>query len=135
MKKFLSLFIGFACAILLSGCHKPNTIILFNKYPITKENFLQNSSEFDIGQKIYYLFITEKSLDTDMIRVRVIKRAEKAGYEAINVVYSNDFRLRKDQIFYYSDYLIMNESGYYCMMIYASNRLDMPLYKADFRIK
>lgn len=119
----------------LTACNKAPTIILFNREPITKENFLQNSTEFTVGKKIYYIFITEKPLKTDSIRIRIIKRDEKVNFNTTSIVYSNDFRLYKDQIYYYNDYIVMNEAGYYCMAIYACNKLDRPLVIGDFRVK
>lgn len=118
-----------------TACNKPTTIILFNREPITKENFLKNSTEFTVGKKIYYIFITEKPLKTDSIRVRILKKDDKANFAATKIVYSNDFRLYKDQIYYYNDYIVMNEAGYYCMVIYACNKLDRPLIIGEFRVK
>lgn len=120
---------------LLTACNKPQTIILFNSAPITKENFLTNATEFSVGKKIYYIFITEKPLKTDSIRIRILKRDEKVNFEITKSVYSNDFRLYKDQIYYYNDYIVMNDAGYYCMVIYAKNKMDRPLVTADFRVK
>lgn len=125
-----------ACVIFFcTACDKPTTIILFNNYPITKENLLNNSTEFKVGKKFYYIFITEKQLESNFIRVRILKREPKADYIANKVVYSNDFRLNKDQIFYYTDYMVMNDTGYYYMLIYSKNRLDKPLATADFQVK
>lgn len=123
------------CLFAFSACHKPNTIILFNKSPITKDNFLNNTVEFTVGSRIYYLFISEKPLKTEYIRVRILKRDSKANMQAIKMFYSNDFRLNKDQVYYYNDYIVMNESGTYCMAIYALNALDKPLAVADFKVK
>lgn len=120
---------------LFTACSKPTTIILFNNAPITKDNFLNNATEFFAGKKIYYLFITEKKLDTEFIRVRVLKRNEKVDYEITGLAYSNDFRLYKNQIYYYNDYIVINEAGYYCMVIYTKNRLTTPLVTANFRVK
>lgn len=128
---FLVLFFAFT----LCGCVKPTTIILFNKEPITKENLLNNSSEFTVGKRIYYIFITEKPLETNEVRVRVLKKEEKADFEINKIAYSNDFRLNKDQVYYYNDYIVMHEAGYYCMAIYAKNNMQSPLAMADFRVK
>lgn len=118
-----------------TACHKPNTIILFNTAPITKENMLNNATEFVAGKRIYYIFITEKPLTCQYIRVRIIKRDDKAQNQAIKMFYSNDFRLNKDQIYYYNDYIVMNESGNYCMIVYARDKLSIPLAVADFKVK
>lgn len=133
-KRFFIFFI-LCFSLFFSGCDKPKTIILFNKNPITKENFLNNSTEFPVETKIYYLFITEKPLNTNMIRVRIVKRDEKAGNQLTSLVYSNDFRMFKDQIYYYNDYIVINATGCYCMQIYSTTALDKPLAVADFRVK
>jgi len=134
-KKFLVFLALFVCTIfMLCGCAKPTSIILFNKFPITKENMLQNSSEFVAGRRIYYIFITEKPLETDMVRVKVIKREEKANFALGKIVYSNDFRLNKDQVYYYNDYIVIHEAGYYCMAIYDKNDMERPLMIGDFRV-
>lgn len=110
-------------------------MILFNKNPITKENFLNNSTEFPAGTRIYYLFITEKTLTSNIIRIRILKRDEKANNQPIKLVYSNDFRMFKDQLYYYNDYIVMNDPGNYCMLIYSTTALDKPLAVADFKVK
>ena len=117
------------------GCNKPKTIILFNTIPITKENLLSNSSEFVVGKRIYYIFITETPLKTELIRVRVLKRDEKANFAINKLAYSNDFKLYKDQVYYFNDYVVIHEAGYYCMAIYAKNNMKRPLAVADFRVK
>lgn len=134
-RKQLFLVLFLFLTLFLTACHKPNTIILFNTAPITKENLLNNATEFVAGKRIYYIFISQKPLTSPYIRVRIIKRDEKARFDAVKIFYSNDFRLNKDQIYYYNDYIVMNEAGTYCMVIYSRDRLDMPLAVADFKVK
>lgn len=135
-KKLFFLILCFSFMFILCGCDKPNkSMILFNKYPITKDNFLTNSSEFTVGRRIYYIFISEEPIDADFIRVRILKRDEKVNYVATKLVYSNDFKPYKDQVYYYNDYIVMNEAGTYCMLVYAGNNLNGPLTIADFRVK
>lgn len=133
--RILNLLLVFCFSLMLTACEKPKTILLFNTQPITKNNLLNNSSEFQIGQKIYYIFITENPLKTDGVRIRVLKRDEKALNEVTKMVYSNDFRLYKDQIYYYNDYIVIHEAGNYCMVIHAKNGLDRPLVIGDFKVK
>lgn len=134
-KKFIYLFLIICVSLGLSGCKAPKTVILFNNYPITKENLLSNASEFTVGKRIYYIFLTQNPLKTNLIRVRVLKKEGKDSFEPIKLVYSNDFRLNKDQVYYYNDYIVMNDSGDYTMVIYSRDELDKPLVIADFRVK
>ena len=133
-KRFVNTVLIISLSFTLSGC-KPDAMILFNSCPITKENLLNNATEFTAGKKFYYIFINQTPLKTNMIRVRLLKREEKAHYEINKLVYSNDFRLNKDQVYYYNDYLVLYEAGHYYMVIYARDSLDRPLASADFRIK
>jgi len=137
MKKLLCFLLFLSVAAGLCGCSasRQKNVILFNHEPITKENLLQNATQFDINKRIYYVFMTEDKLSSDFIRVRVMKREEKADFVQSKLAYSNDYRLYKDQIYYYNDYIVMHEAGYYCMVVYAKNRLDIPLASADFQVK
>lgn len=137
MRKFIYLLLLLCVTVGLCGCNPDaqRNVILFNKEPITKENLLQNATQFNINKRIYYIFMREKKIDCDFVRVRIIKREEKANFGLSKLVYSNDYRLYKDQIYYYSDYIVMHEAGYYCMVVYAQNRLDKPLATADFQVK
>ena len=134
IKTFLLLLIMFF-GLLQCGCNRQQSIILFNNFPITKANLLKNSTEFVAGKRIYYVFITELPLATTQMRVRVLKRDEKANNQAIKLVYSNDFKLYKDQVYYYNDYIVINEGGAYCMEVYAKNDLSAPMAIADFMVK
>ncbi len=134
-KKFISFILLICVSLGLSACQNEKAIILFNNNPITKETLLNNATEFTAGKRIYYIFITQKPLKTNLIRIRILKKAGKSAFVPVKLVYSNDFRLNKDQIYYYNDYIVINESGDYCMAIYARNALDKPLAIASFRVK
>lgn len=134
-KKFLYLFLILILCIYLTACGKTKSMILFNKDPITRANFLDNSTQFTKGTRIYYLFITQKPIKTEYIRIRVFKREEKGDMTVSSkICYSNDFRLSKDQIYYYNDYIVMNEAGYYQMAVYLLDSLKSPFAVADFRV-
>lgn len=133
-QKVLLLFLALSCLFLFSACNKNAPIILFNKEPITRETLLNNSTQFVKGKRFYYIFITQKPLKVNSIRVRIYKRDEKANMCLSKMAYSNDFRLAQDNIYYYSDYFVMNEVGYYCMMVFAADNLKQPLAIADFQI-
>lgn len=135
-KNFWVLILIALFSLILTGCSYYRTLIIFNNVPITKENVLSNASSFISGKKIYYLFMTEKKLKTDLIRVRVLKKEGKGNIkEPTAVVYSNDFRLSKAQVYYYDDYIVINDTGEFCMIIYSRYALDKPLAFADFRVK
>lgn len=133
-KALVSIFLGLSLC-LFSGCGKQKTIILFNKYPITKENLLNNATQFPVDKRIYYIFMTQKPLDTKMVRVKIYKRDEKANYHVTKLVLTVDSKLTKDQVYYYTDYIVMHDTGNYFMAVFAMNSMDKPLAVADFKVK
>lgn len=139
MKKFLTIAAIIFVGLFLTACKPPtpHSIILFNKYPITKETFLNNSTEFDLDKRIYFVFMTEKPLNknNEKIRIKIYKRDSKANDFVSKLVYCKDFRLMKNDIYYYTDYFVMNEKGTFCMMVYKMDRLDRPEAVADFKVK
>ena len=106
-----------------------------DKNPITKETLLNNSTEFVAGKRIYYIFISTKPLNTQEVRIRVYKRDSKVFNQITKMVFSNDFRLSQDQIYYYQDYIVISNGGEYCMAVYAKNDLERPKAIADFKVK
>lgn len=119
----------------LTGCNRQKAIILFNSNPITKQNLLENSNEFVKNQRFYYIFISEKPIKSNMARIRIFKRDSKANNQPTKLICSNDYKLRKDQVYYYNDYAVINDAGEFCMVIYATSNLKKPLAVADFRLK
>lgn len=111
---------------------EPQAIILFNKNPITINNVLENATEFQTDKRIYYVFMSKKEIQPNVIRVKVYKRDAKARHQITKLAYSNDFKLNAGEVYYFSDYIIMHDGGEYCMMVYSKERLDKPLAMADF---
>ena len=70
-----------------------------------------------------------------MVRIKIYKRDEKANFSVTKVAFTADFKLNKDQVNYYNDYIVMHEPGYYYMAVFAMNSMDKPLATADFRVK
>ncbi len=121
--------------IFLSGCVKQQAFVCFNNRPITEDTVLSPVSEFNQGEKIYYLFFSKKALTNDYIRIQVFKQGDsiqRGGYEMVRV---KDYRLMKDEVYYQTDYFILHESGRYIMQIYNPQNLNIPLASGEFRVK
>lgn len=135
MKAVLCIFFSYLLlCIPLHFKKKPKAVILFNNVPITKENALDNRTSFQTGKRIYYILITKKELKSDTIRVKVYSRKASANNTRNSLVYCNDFRLNKDNVYYYTDYIVMNSAGEYNMAIYSTDRLDVEITSADFKV-
>lgn len=134
-KLLISISLILLLSLGLSGCNKNAPIILFNREPITTENVLNNSKNFLIGERIYYLFITQKPLKSPYIRVQVIKKDEKVEFWGTKVVYSNDYKLSKDQVYYYDDYIVIGEKGHYFLLVFSKYNLEKPVAYSDFFVR
>lgn len=130
------LFVLFVLSIfLLCGCVYDRGIILFNTEPITKENALTDQINFNVGSRVYYLFIAPKRMQNDYIRVQVFKMTDKAPWGGNEVVRTKDFRLMKDQRYYHTDYFTFHESGKYVMQVFSIDDFQHPLAVDFFFVK
>ena len=133
MKKLLLLLV--ICVFIFTGCKYDRGIILFNTQPITRENALNNSKVFVVGQRVYYLFLAPKRMDNDYIRVQVFKMTDKAPWGGNEVKRTKDFRLMKDEKYYHTDYFVLHEKGRYVMQVFSMDDLQNPLSIGDFYVK
>lgn len=120
---------------LLTGCVYDRGIILFNTEPITKENALTDQINFQVGNRVYYLFIAPKRMKNDYIRVQVFKMIENAPWGGNEVVRTKDFRLMKDQRYYYMDYFTFHTPGKYVMQVFSMDDFQHPLAVDFFFVK
>ena len=119
----------------LSGCKNDKAMILLNHRPITKETILDNSKVFVVGRRIYYILLLKKPLTSEFIRVQVLKKDEKTTVAGVKIQYAEDFRLYKDQVYYYNDYVVIHEPGYYILQIFSKDKMDKPLAISDFYVR
>lgn len=125
---FISLF--------LSGCvfDKEKPGILFNKDPITKDTVMKASHHFEVGKPIYYLFYTPKKIDTEFIRVQVFKVGDNIPRGGYTIVWTNEYRIMKQNMYYYYNYFVLHSKGSYMMQIFSMNDLINPLAKNYFYV-
>lgn len=135
LKKLISLLLILLFGSLAAECKKNDPIILFNKNPITQETLLQNSREFVAGRRVYYIFITKKPIKCDYLRVQVLKREDKVGIGGYKIQYANDYRVYKDERYYYTNYVVLHEVGHYYVQIFSIDNLDKPLARSDFYVR
>ena len=130
--KFL-IILMFAC--ILCGCTYSRGIILFNSVPITQNNALHNQNVFREGAKVYYLFIAPKKMYNEYIRVQVFTLTDKGTLGGEDVVRTKDFRLNRDERYYYTDYFTFWEKGRYVMQVFSHDDFTHPLAVGEFYIK
>jgi len=136
MKNIKIFFIFFLLCLCLCGCKKKEEAgILFNKEPITKANVMHASRTFDAGQKIYYLFYTPEKLTTEFIRVQVFKAADNTPVGGYSIVLARDYRVMKQNMYYYYNYIVLHNPGKYVMQIFQIDNFSIPLAWNYFYVK
>lgn len=121
--------------LFLTGCKDKETGILFNKEPISKENFLQCSREFEVGKRIYYLFYTHQELKTDFIRVQLFKADDKVPRGGYTVKWAKDYRVMKNNHYYFQNHFTVYEEGRYVLQVFDVHSIGTPLAWNYFYIR
>ncbi len=138
MKKFILFITVIFVSILTCACESEKAYILFNKYPISKETITStsNTNQFKTGERIYYLVTFPEKSQSKMALIQVFKlggdKDERLGYD---IVWGKRVKLRQEQVFYYTDYIVLNSSGNYVMKVYSRDNPTKILTSANFYVK
>ena len=121
--------------MLTVGCTKPDKpAILFNRNPITEQNVYDYSVIFPVGARIYYLVLIPKKIESRYIYIQVIKKDNSYGRLGYNLVWTRNIRMKDEEINYFTDYLVLNEKGFYIMKVYSKDNPQQVLTSAEFRV-
>ena len=71
----------------------------------------------------------------DLIRVQVFTLTDKADLGGEDMVRTKDFRLNRDERYYYTDYFTLWEKGRYVMQVFSQEDLQHPLALNDFYVQ
>src|SRR5574344_7444 len=129
---FCLLILGIS--LFLTSCGE-KSVILFNKYPISKDNILNNCRYFEQGENIYYVAMIPRKIRSPYLRIQIIKKETKTEFWGYKIFYSKDVRVMKDQVYYYTDYIVIHTAGYYFMQVFEKDNLDKPIARADFWVR
>jgi calcineurin-like phosphoesterase family protein len=138
MKKFILFLIIFITSFFTVGCDRENANILFNKYRFTQDTILSNSNTnvFAPSDRIYYLITIPKKSNSKMLLVQIFKiggeKDERLGHE---LVWGNRVKLRDEQVFYYTDYVVLNQAGAYVMKVYSRDNPTKLLTSGNFYVR
>lgn len=133
MKKFLLLSLSLFILLGLTAC-TPKASILFNRHPITKNNVMDYSSVFQKGTRIYYLILMPKKQYSRYLNIQIIKKGS-AEYLGYSLYMTCSVRLKDEEEKYFTDYIVINESGNYIMKVYSKDKPTVPLTQAEFYVK
>ena len=133
MKRFIVLLI--LIILLTTACTKVDKpAILFNRHPITEQNVYDYSVIFPIGTRIYYLILIPKKIQSRYIYIQVIKKDNSYGRLGYNLIWTRNVRLKDEEVNYFTDYLVLNEKGFYIMKVYSKDNPQKVLTSAEFRV-
>lgn len=131
MKRLFLYIISMVVILTTTACSDTKPMILFNKNQITVETVMSNDTVFQPGERIYYLILLPKKVQTHNIYIQVIKKgsAGRLGYE---LFWTRNARLKEEQMYYYDDYVVLNQPGSYVMVVYSKDNPQKPLTMSPF---
>lgn len=137
IKSFLAFFIGLmvsaAALVVFTGCDREKPAILFSSTPFSKEFGYTPQNTFEKGEKIYYLLYNPKEFKTRLIKVQAFRKDADAdefwGYEYL---YNKTVELQNKKL--YTDYFIMNKTGYYIFQIFDFTNTLKPVIRGIVRV-
>ncbi|MCM1338642.1 MAG: hypothetical protein NC191_03115 [Muribaculaceae bacterium] len=138
MKRLLLIISIIFVFVFTCACDKEKAYILFNNYPFSAQtiNSPSNTNIFKSGQRIYYLVTFPEKSQSKLALIQIFKmdgdKDERLGYD---LVWGKRVKLRQEQVFYYSDYVVLNKSGNYVMSVYSRDNPNKLLTSANFYVK
>ena len=124
MKKlFLFLFLT---TLFLCGCDKEKPVIAFSKTPFTKETLYNTTNEFKVGERIYFAVYNPKQFKTRLLKLQVFKKEdEKSELWGYEYLYNKTLELKNKTTF--SDYVVINNTGFYIFQIFDFTDFKQPV--------
>lgn len=141
MKKFVIFFIMIFMLTFTCACDSEKAQILFNKQPFNQNTMLNVTNVFESGERIYYLITLPHSVESKKLLIQVVKTdgktlngesADRLGYD---LVWGKHVKLKDEQIYYYTDYIVFNETGSYIMTVYSRDNPTKILTSSQFYVK
>lgn len=124
------MFLTTACSFL----DKDKPAILFNRHPISEQNVYDYSVIFPVGARIYYLILMPDKIQSRYLYIQVIKKDNSYGRLGYNLIWTKNIRLKDEEVNYFTDYLVLNEKGFYIMKVYSKDNAQKILTSAEFRV-
>ena len=138
MRNFLKFLTVVILTIFTCGC-SDKSVVLFNKHPFTSETIndsVSNTNVFKSGERIYYLVTLPKPVETKLLLIQIYKiggdKDERYGYD---LVWGKRVKLRDEQKYYFTDYVVLNKEGAYVIKVYSRDNPTQILTTGNFYIK
>lgn len=125
------------CTIILlicCGCNKDKAGILFNKHPISEQNIYDHSKMFPVGSRIHYVILMPQKVESRYLYIQIIKKDNDYARYGYQLIWTKDVRLKDEELNYYTDYIVLNEKGYYIMKVYSKDNPHKVLAASEFYV-
>jgi hypothetical protein len=134
MKRILLAFVTFLIMFVACACDRNESYILFHKHPFTPDTIAGSTNVFKPNERIYYLITTPKPVESKRLLIQVVKKGseERLGYD---LVWGKQVKIRDEQVYYYTDYVVFSEKGAYTMKVYSKDNPTKILTSNDFYIR
>lgn len=134
MKKFILTFLILVISVFCSACDNEKSRVFFNTKPFDANTITNNTSIFKPNQRIYYLITLPKPVKTQRLLVQIVKMGsnDRLGYD---LVWGKQVKIRDEQIYYFTDYIVLNETGGYIIKVYSKDEPTKLLTSEEFFVK
>lgn len=134
MKKFVLTLIVIFISAFCCACDNEKSHVFFNTRPFDAKTVTNNTNIFKPNQRIYYLITLPKPVQTQRLLIQIVKTGsnERLGYE---LVWGKQVKIRDEQIYYFTDYVVMSETGLYIMKVYSKDEPTKLLTSEEFFVK
>ena len=138
MRKFLLFIITVITMVFTCACDSEKSVILFNQHQFTKDTVISNSNTnvFKPGSRIYFLITLPEPVETKMLLIQIVKLGgnsdERLGYD---LVWGKRVKLKDEQKHYFTDYVVLNDTGAYAMKVYSKDNPTKILTTGNFYVR
>ena len=135
MKRLILVVLSLFLVVMTTACGREKAGILFNQHKITVDNAFDNTAVFAPNQRIYYLVFIPKKIATKRIEIQIIKKDNKEERLGYKLYWSRTASMTADQIYYYTDYVVLSEPGAYVMQVYSKDNPTKRLCMAPLWVR
>ncbi len=134
MRKLIVFVFLFVAVFFATGCDKEKPVIAFSKTPFTKETLYNTTNEFKVGDRIYFAVYNPKQFKTRLLKLQVFKKEdEKSEFWGYEYLYNRTLELKNKTTF--SDYVVINNRGFYIFQIFDFTDFKQPVVIGMVRVE
>ncbi len=124
---FLSLF-------LLTSCFgEKDAVILLSSEPIEPGNFefVNKTPVFTVMEKIYYILLTKEPIESEKLRIQVLKIDRKYPAFKVEPAYCIDIN-RGPEEHYVMGHFVIHKDGDFFIRIFSHDNFELPITQTEF---